>query len=343
MTRCLPVGKVPLDLLSELLETLPADDPSVVIGPAIGHDAAVVRLGDHLLVLKTDPITFVTEELGWYAVNVNANDIACLGGTPRWFLASVLLPEGRTTPELVRQIVNGLHSACAALGISLVGGHTEITTGLDHPIVAGTMVGTVEPDRLIQPAQARPGDALLLARGIAIEGTSILARQCAEQLSQRFDAFFLERCRAFLYQPGISVVQAAQLLRQRLGDRLRALHDPTEGGLATGLHELAVATNLGINVDLQSIPVYEETRALCDALAIDPLGLIASGALLAVIAPDAADEGVDVLHSAGIGAAIIGRLEADPSLMELRTPAGTVPLPHFQVDELARLFAEGRC
>jgi hydrogenase maturation factor len=342
MARYLPIGKVPIDLLSELLAHLPRDD-SVVFGPGIGHDAAVVRLDKHLLVLKTDPITFVSEELGWYAVNVNANDVACLGGIPRWFLACVLLPEARTTPELVRQIVHGLRSACASLGISLVGGHTEIATGLDHPIVAGMMVGTVEPGLVIQPDRAQPGDALLLARGIAIEGTAILARECAGQLANRFDAPFLDRCREFLYDPGISVVQAARILHQHLGNHLRALHDPTEGGLATGLHELAVATGLGVSVDLQAIPIYEETQALCHALALDPLGLIASGALLAVVAPDAAVEAVHLLHDEGIPAAVIGRLEADRARRELRTPSGPVPLPDFEVDELARLFAEGRC
>ncbi len=342
MTQFLPVGKVPLELLAQFLSDLPLDE-SVVLGPGIGRDAAAVRLGDHLLVLKTDPITFVTEEIGWYAVNVNANDVACLGATPRWFLASVLLPEGGATPELVRQIGEGLRSACAGLGVALVGGHTEITPGLDHPIVVGMMVGTVEPDRLIRPDRARPGDALLLARGIAIEGTAILARECASRLAEHFDASFLARCRAFLYDPGISVVRAARLLQERLGDRLHALHDPTEGGLATGLRELALAGGLGVTIDALRIPIYPETRALCDVLAIDPLGLIASGALVAVIAPEATDAALSLLRDADTPAAIIGQLEADPTRMEMRTASGIMPLPEFRVDELARLFAEGRC
>lgn len=342
MGKHLPVGKLPMELLSELLGELPADE-SVVLGPGIGRDAAAVRLGEQLVVLKSDPITFATDEIGWYAVNVNANDVACLGATPRWFLSTLLLPESGTTPELVRRIGASLRAACAHLGISLIGGHTEITTGLDRPIIAGTMVGTVEPERLIRPDRVEPGDEILLARGIAIEGTAILARECQDRLADCFDERFLNRCRAFLHQPGISVVQAARLLHHHLGERLHALHDPTEGGLATGLRELALASGYGVTVDERAIPIYPETRALCDALGLDPLGLIASGALLAAVEPGASGEALALLQQAGIPAASIGRVEADPARLELVTNAGVAPLPAFPVDELARLFAEGRC
>lgn len=342
MAEHLPVGKVPLELLAELLGELPADE-SVVLGPGIGRDAAAVRLGERIIVLKTDPITFATDEIGWYAVNVNANDVACLGATPRWFLATILLPENGTTPDLVRRVGESLRTACASLGVSLIGGHTEITTGLDRPIVAGTMVGVVEAGRLVRPDRAEPGDSILLARGIAIEGTAILARECQARLAGHFNERFLERCREFLHRPGISVVQAARLLHDRLGERLHALHDPTEGGLATGLRELALACGLGLSVEARSIPIYEETRALCDALGLDPLGLIASGALLAVVEPDATGEALALLSQAGIPAARIGRIEADPARLDLVTDAGVVPLPEFPVDELARLFAEARC
>lgn len=342
MDRPLPVGKLPLGLLSEILGQLPVDG-SVVLGPGIGRDAAAVQIGDLLVVLKSDPITFATDEIGWYAVNVNANDIACLGATPRWFLATLLLPEGRTTPDLVHAIVRGLRDACAAIGVSLVGGHTEITTGLDRPIVSGTMVGVVEPDRLVRPERVRPGDAVVLARGIAIEGTAILARECAAALAERFDPAFIDRCQRFLYSPGISVVAAARALHTHLGAGLHALHDPTEGGLATGLQELALACGVGLRVTASAIPVYPETDALCEALGIDPLGLIASGALLAVVDPGCAGEAVELLQREGIPGRVIGEVLPDPERLELETATGIQPLPRFDVDELARLFAEGRC
>lgn len=337
----LPVGKLPAELLAAFLGRLPRD-PSVVVGPGIGRDAAVVRAGSELLVLKSDPITFATDAIGWYALNVNANDVACLGATPRWFLASVLLPEG-ATPSLAQRILDDLAHAAQHLGVTLVGGHTEITAGLDRPIVAGTMVGLLSEDQLLTPERAHPGDAVLLVRGIAIEGTALLARECAETLSRILDPELVSRCQRFLFEPGISVVAAAQLLQRTLGPALRYLHDPTEGGLATGLHEVAIACGTGLVVEERAIFVYPETRTLCAALGLDPLGLIASGALLAVVTPDSSALALETLRQAGIPATQLGWLDPDPSRRVLVSTEGERPLPTFAVDEVARLFASGGC
>ena len=98
---------------------------------------------------KTDPITFASAQIGWYAVNVNANDIACTGATPRWFLATLLLPENLTTAALVEDIFAQIDAACAQMNITVAGGHTEITAGLGRPIVVGHMLGEVTPERLV--------------------------------------------------------------------------------------------------------------------------------------------------------------------------------------------------
>ncbi len=337
----LPVGKLPAELLAAFLGQLP-HDPSVILGPGIGRDAAVVRAGNALLVLKSDPITFATDAIGWYALNVNANDVACLGATPRWFLASVLLPEG-ATPSLAQLILDDLAHAAQQLGVILVGGHTEITAGLDRPIIAGAMVGVVSDNQLLSPERARPGDAVLLVRGIAIEGTALLARECAETLRQTLDPELLTRCQRFLFEPGISIVTAAQVLQRALGPALRYLHDPTEGGLATGLHEVAIACNTGLVVDEDAIFIYPETRILCTVLDLDPLGLIASGALVAVVAPDSSTLALETLHQAGIPATLLGWLTPDPSRRVLVSAKGERPLPTFAVDEVARLFSRGGC
>ncbi|MGA7669040.1 MAG: AIR synthase related protein, partial [Nitrolancea sp.] len=254
MSGILPAGKLPPELLASLLATIP-DDPSIVIGAGLGRDAAAVRFGDAVLVLKTDPITFATDEIGWYAPNVNANDIACMGATPRWMLVTALLPEGSTTPDLVEHVFGTLRDACAALDISLVGGHTEITTGLDRVILTGMMVGEATEVDLVDPREAKPGDALLLARGIAIEGTSLIAREMGLRLLESLDADLIARARNFLHEPGISVVRAATILRNCIGRDLHALHDPTEGGLATGIREIAIAAGTGVVVDRDQITV----------------------------------------------------------------------------------------
>src|SRR5688500_16531246 len=103
MTRSLPLGKLPADLLARLLGGLPRNDPRVIVPARPGVDAAAVEIGGRALIMTSDPITFPTERAGWYAVNVNANDIAVMGGDPRWLLVTVLLPEG-TTEETVAGI-----------------------------------------------------------------------------------------------------------------------------------------------------------------------------------------------------------------------------------------------
>lgn len=331
-----PVGKLPqADLIHLLTHTLNIHDPRVLFGPGLGRDAAVIDFGDRYLIAKTDPITFATDEIGWYAVNVNANDIACLGATPRWFIATALLPEGKTDPAMVERIFMQLHSASHALGVSLVGGHTEITHGLDRPIVVGAMFGEVAPDRLIRSDGAQPGDALILTKGLCVEGTAILAQEVGARLEGQVPPELLTRAANFLHTPGISVVRDAAIVHR--AGAVHAMHDPTEGGIATGLHEITEAAHVGAIIEAAALPVYPETRALCAALHLDPLGLIASGALLAAVAPDDAPAILSALHAEGIAAAVIGAVRAEPGVT-LRDAAGARPLPIFPRDEIARLF-----
>ncbi len=331
-----PVGKLPqADLIHLLTHKLNLHDPRVLFGPGLGRDAAVIDFGDRYLVAKTDPITFATDEIGWYAVNVNANDIACLGATPRWFIATALLPEGKTDPEMVERIFMQLHSASHELGVSLVGGHTEITHGLDRPIVVGAMFGEVAPDRLIRSDGAQPGDALILTKGICVEGTALLVQEVGARLQEHVPPELLARAADFLHTPGISVVRDAAIVAR--AGAVHAMHDPTEGGVATGLHEMTAAAHVGAVIEAAALPVYPETQALCTALHLDPLGLIASGSLLAAVAPGDVPAILSALHAEGIAAAVIGQVRAEPGVM-LHDAAGERPLPTFPRDEIARLF-----
>jgi hydrogenase expression/formation protein HypE len=335
----LPVGKLPGHLLREFLEELSLDD-DVIVGPGIGRDAAAVRLGDWVLVLKTDPVTFPTSDAGWYLVNVNANDIACMGAEPRWLLVTALLPENETTAELAESIFTSLQQACTEIGCSLIGGHTEITEGLTRPILVGQMVGIASEESLIDPTGAEAGDAVLLIGGIAVEGTSILATEACAQLRETVDTDLLSRAARFSRNPGISVVPYARRLLEVGTASVKAMHDPTEGGLATGLHEIAEATGLGIEVNNDAIHIYPETKSIADALGLDPWGLIASGALLAVVAPENVDAALERLGDLDVPASQIGRLTSDPTQRTLIVDGSPQELPTFAVDEIARYFSE---
>jgi len=331
----LPVGKLPSAMLERLL-TLCRPDPRVLIGPRVGQDAAALAFGDQVVVAKTDPITFATDRIGWYAVNVNANDVACAGAVPRFFLATVLLPEAKATEEMAETIFRDIATSCEALDITLCGGHTEITYGLDRPIVVGQMLGDVARERLVSNNRSQVGDTVILTKGIAIEGTSLIAREKGDELADIVDAALLERTRGFLDAPGISVVPDAAVVCSVAHPH--ALHDPTEGGLATGLHELADAAGLGVAVDADGIAVLPETAALCDHCGLDPLGLIASGALLAVVAPADAGSVLDALAASGIAAAPIGHMVERNEGVTIQRGAARAALPRFDSDEVTRLF-----
>jgi hydrogenase expression/formation protein HypE len=346
--RPFALGKLPAEHLERLLAQFPVSDPRVLVGPRVGEDAAVIDMGDRLLVAKSDPITFATDAIGWYAVHVNANDIVCTGAEPRWYLCTLLLPGKRADEEMVDEIFRQISAACDEVGATLIGGHTEITHGIYRPIVVGSMLGEVERGQLVTTGGAVPGDAVLLTQRLAVEATAIIARERRDELMQRpdFDPDYLDRCADFIYRPGISVVAAA---RHALGAaRIHAMHDPTEGGLATGLWELAAAADVGLEIEAESVPIYDETQRLCDLYGLDPWGVIASGSLLLTL--DAADAPAvcRVLREARIDVTVIGRVRTKEhgTILQMgreddeRTVAQppTKPLPSFSRDEIARLF-----
>lgn len=332
------VGKLPMDLLQSLLERHRGYDERLVVGPQIGEDAAVLDMGERYLVAKSDPITFATEEIGWYVVHVNANDIAAMGARPQWLLLTLLLPENQTNRAMIEEVFSQVSQACESMGVILCGGHTEITYGLDRPIAIGLMLGEVEKEDLVCTAGVQTGDDIILTKGIAIEGTSVLAREMEVPLAAEVGSEVVARGKRFLREPGISVLREAMVVCQ--AGRPHAMHDPTEGGLATGLWELAQASGKGIVVDLGRVHVFPETAVFCQVLDLDPLGLIASGALLVAAAPEESSNMVRALTREGIRAAVIGQVVDGPVTVQVETPGEPVPLPIFEQDELTRLFAE---
>jgi hydrogenase maturation factor len=308
----------------------------VVVGPRIGEDAAAIDFGGKYLLAKTDPITFVAEDIGTYTIFVNANDIATMGGRPLWFLAVVLLPEKGTTPGLVETIFRQLSSACRKIDVAFCGGHTEITVGIDRPIVIGTMLGEVEKSRMITTAGARPGDEILLTKEIAIEGTSILAREKGGELEGVFGGEFLRACRNLAEDPGIGVLEEARIALQN--GRVHSMHDPTEGGLANALYEIAAAADAGVLVEEDRIPVRRECRVLCDHFGLDPLGLIASGSLLIMVDPGDSGSVLRSLAEAGIPAAKIGTITPKAEGVKIVRRGQVRDLPKFDRDEIAKVL-----
>jgi len=333
----LPVGKLRPDLLESLFASYHIHDPAVIIGPKVGEDAAVIDLGDSYLVAKTDPITFATEEIGWYLVCVNGNDIATMGAEPRWLLTTLLLPEDRTSDALVRDIFSQIVSACEQFNITLCGGHTEITHGLDRPIVVGQMLGQVEKDRLITSSGVQVGDDILLTKGIAVEATALIARECEDALLSRdYSPQYIARAKQYLKDPGISVLKEA-MIASRVGG-VHAMHDPTEGGLGTGLHELARCSHVGMIVRAGRIRVFPECSCLCREFGVDPMGAIASGALLIAADPSRSSEIIDTLACNDIHCSAIGRAVEEGKGLFFEEGQERYPIPIFETDQIAKIF-----
>ena len=336
----LPVGKLRADALRSIFDKLAPRDPRVIVGPRVGEDAAVIDLGDRYLIATSDPITFAGDDVAWYAVQVNANDVAVRGARPRWFLATLLLPAGTTTDESVEALFAQLGEACDELQVSLVGGHTEITHGLDRPVVAGTMLGEVAKDKLVTTGGARVGDAVVMTKGVPLEGAAILARERETELRRRgVPVATIRRAKGFLRSPGLSVLPEAEIACELA--TVHSMHDPTEGGIATAFAELAEAANVGLRIDSERIVRLPEGVELCRAFGLDPLGTIASGALVLTLAPAEAGIVIHALAREGIDCHYIGQVVPGTEGVKLVEGATERPMPVFAQDEITRLFTGG--
>lgn len=323
-------GKVPSDVLEKLVFTrLGKKDPSVLLGPGVGQDASLLQVGDRVLVASTDPITGSIEDVGWLAVHVNANDIAAFGVPPKWFLASIMLPGGSSVEE-VRRIMSQIDGASKELGIAVAGGHTEVTESIDHPIVAGFMLGVTSPGEYVTSSGARPGDSIVITKTIAMEGTAILAAECHDFLTSSLDERVLEDARRLREQ--ISVVREG-VTAFKTG-HLTSMHDPTEGGLSGGIHEISDASNVGFCISMDAMPIDESTRQICEALGINPLELISSGCMLMTCQANYTDDVVKSITTEGVQAAVIGEVVEDKNHRVISDGGNEVQLPRPRTDAL---------
>jgi len=327
-------GKLPNRFLQRFLSEQNFEDPALLIRPGVGEDtAAVAMAGEEVLVLKADPITFVTESLSRYALIINANDVVTAGAIPRWFLSTLLFPAGSTPAEMLKVMVE-LSAECRRQGITLCGGHTEITGAVRRPVVSGMMIGTVTRAGLVDKRRTRPGDRILLTKRVAVEGTAIMAAEFGDRLQNlglsRDD---LERCR--LFRDRLSIVPEARIAMGFEG--VSALHDVTEGGLATALTELSQASRHLFRIDVEAIPIYEETCTLCRLLKLHPLGLIGSGSLIILCRANHISPLMAALKAEGIEVACIGEVLAAGEGIEARHGLTAAEWPVFAADEITRL------
>lgn len=257
-----PTGKVPSDVLRRVVfNRLGVPSDRLLQGPGVGEDAAVIDMGEKVLVVKSDPITGAVGSVGWLAVHINANDVASTGARPLWFLCVTLLPEG-AGEELLNEIMDQMQAAFEEVGVSLIGGHTETTPGLDRPLIIGFMMGEADKDKYVTTGGARPGDVIILTKSAGIEGTAVLAQDLNAILRERVRDDVLLSAESMLRR--ISIVPEAMRAVEAGG--VSSLHDPTEGGVLNGIWEMAEAAEVGVVINEEAIPIADETRIICSAL-----------------------------------------------------------------------------
>jgi hydrogenase maturation factor len=333
-------GKLDIDTLKRFLERNTILDPQVVVGPKIGEDAAVIDLRektDCYWVVSSDPITFTTEDVGYYGVVVNLNDIATMGAIPKWFLATLLFPEGSDL-RIIEKAFRQIHHACRRFGISFIGGHTEITPGIQKMIFSGHMIGEVKKDKLVTTSGARVGDLLLLVKGVCIEGTSIIAREKeAELLRRGISSSLIRKAKRFIFNPGIDILRSTQVACRSVS--IHSMHDPTEGGLINGLIEMAWASEKEIEVDFDKVLIYKESHILCQEFGLNPLGVIASGALLLTVSPSDFSPIQKAFKRNSIPFQVIGKIKKGPAKVFRIAGKGRKELKPLPRDEILKIYS----
>jgi len=336
------VGKLKYNFLNKMLRNFVSDlemnDKRIILGSKIGEDAAVIDMGDKYLVAKTDPITFIIDDIGYYVVNINVNDVICTGAIPKWFQSTILLPEKTTNEELIEKIFKDIHDTCKSMNISVIGGHTEVTANLDRPLVIGSLLGEVEKEKLVTSSGALPNDALILTKGIFIEGTSILGRIKEEFLRNKgYTPNFITKCKNYIYNPGISVYKEAILANEKF--KINSMHDPTEGGLNTGVVEMAIASDLGVIFDSERIKILPEPLELSKVFNLNPFGTITSGSLLISIEDKFSEDLVEFLRKNDINAEVIGNFIKEKKRYLIRDKENKfTPLYYSEKDEITKIF-----
>ncbi len=329
------LGKLPTDALARLILSKVKSGKNVLLPPAIGEDGGVVKSEGNILIIVADPITGATEEAGWLAVHVNANDIAVHAANPKWFLATLLFPP-ETIRKDIERVMNGIIHALDEIGAVLIGGHTEITDRVNDVLISGAMIG--EPmvkGRYVTSGGAREGDAIVLTKGAGIEGTYILASEFKEKLRSYLSNNIVNE--ALKFKELISILPEVRYSIEAVGlDNIHAMHDVTEGGLLGALYEMAYASNLGFIVYEERIPVLKPTKEICSLFKLDPLKLIGSGAVLIAVNNKVKDELINNLTKKGIKAAVIGRFTKEFNKMGYLVKRNSIKVPVTEppIDEL---------
>ena len=339
-------GKATAELFEQvILRRLGAKDDDVLIGPRHGVDVGVVRVAEGVaMALTADPVFIVPaygwDRAAWFAVHILASDAATSGLPLRWIAVDLNLPPEITDDELT-SLWDAFHRACEDIGLAVVTGHTARYDGCTWPMVGGAVcIASGPEDRFVTPTMARPGNRVIVTKGAAIEAAALFAATFPERLAEGVGADVVERADA-LFERMTVVPEAAVARGFGLRDEgVTSMHDATEGGVLGGLTEVASASEVGLRIELEAIPVRDEVRAVCDHVGMDPYTSISEGTLIATVVADRAEAFVGALAAADIEGAIVGEVTEASAGVVLVTPDRERPLEHPGLDPFWGAFGQ---
>lgn len=307
-------GKLTNEQLSELvLSRLPKTSPSTLVGASIGADCAWLNLGDKILVSSSDPITAGGKQSGTLAIHVSCNDIASCGIRPSGILFVIIAPPSCSEADIT-SIVDQASKEAGALGVDIVGGHTEVNDTVKDFVVITTAFGIIDKSHPVPLGKAKVGDKLIMTKSCGIEGSYIAANSRKDDLASKIDQTLIDE--ALSYDRFISVVKEGEIAGGIINSEftkdergfyygaVNLMHDITEGGVYGAAYEMAHFSGLGIRLEPSLIPISDATREICRTLDIDPYRLISSGSLL--LATSEEERVLRKLREGGVEACVIG-------------------------------------
>ncbi|KAB3529609.1 AIR synthase [Alkaliphilus pronyensis] len=325
------VGKLPTSLLKEVVfSELTNRSEEVLVRPSTGEDCAVLDFDKYVCVLSTDPITGAVEDIGKLAVHISCNDVASNGLQPIGIMLTILAPTN-TTKEDIRQVMVDANKAATSIGVEIIGGHTEITDAVNRMVISTTAIGKQLKSKMILTKGAKAGDIVVMTKHAAIEGASIIAKDYYHRLKGKMNDTQINNAIAFSDQ--LSVVKEG-VIAGEFG--VNSMHDATEGGVLGALWELAEASKLGIEVDIERIPIKAETKAICEIMDINPYRLISSGVMIITVDEEKAQDLIEILEKEGVEATRIGKILKENRL--IKQAGKTTNMEEPDTDELYKVI-----
>jgi hydrogenase maturation factor len=332
MGKRLEIGKVPNDILNSIiLGKIVSRRSEVMLKPKIGEDCCAVDFGENACILSSDPITGAVNEIGKLAVHISCNDIASCGVEPLGLLVTILVPPATTVDEL-ETVMDRICETAAGLNVDILGGHTEITDAVTRFVAITTAVGKTLKGKVVSTSGAQEGDCVILTKSAGIEGISIIAHDREDELVSALGNELVKKAKSFV--ESISVVKEG-VIAGSFG--VNAMHDVTEGGVMGAVWELSEASDKGIIIYEDKIPIEPETVSICNYYGIDPLKLISSGCMLI-----SCEDGEGLLRAfseKGIKASIIGRITGKKEKL-LQSRGSILPIEQPGSDELYRVISK---